>query len=92
MKEGNWGGARKTRIVNPSFTKPFGTHTLYQGVGVGRNPPAISKTVAPMNAKFCRLLETSLNVLEILKFVYVVFTCLVTIVTPQRRCVSSENR
>ena len=31
------------------------------------NPPAISETVAPMNLKFCRVLETSLNVLEMLK-------------------------
>ena len=52
---------------NPSFTKPFGTHTFYQG-GRGRpEPPAISKTVEPMNVKFCRALETHLNVLEMLK-------------------------
>ena len=30
-------------------------------------PPAISKTVAPMNVKFCRILETPLKVLEMLK-------------------------
>ena len=51
-------------FINPSFTKPFGTHTLYQGVGP---TPAISKTVAPTNFKFCRVLETSFNVLEMLK-------------------------
>ena len=33
--------------------------------GVGRSPPAISKTLGPMNLKFCRVSETSLNVLEI---------------------------
>ena len=38
--------------VNPSFTKPFGTHTFYQGGGGSSQPPAISKTVAPMNVKF----------------------------------------
>ena len=55
---------------NPSFTKPFDTHTLYQG-GVGRPPPppplAILKTVVPMNLKFCRVLETSFNVLEMFR-------------------------
>ena len=47
---------------NPSFTKPFGTHTFYQLESAGL--PAISETVAPMNVKFCRVLETSLNILE----------------------------
>ena len=37
----------------------FNKH-LYQGA------PAISKTVALMNMKFCRVLKTSLNVLEML--------------------------
>ena len=35
--------------------------------GVEPTPPAISKTVAPMNVKFCRVLETLLKVLEMLK-------------------------
>ena len=48
--------------LNPSFSKPFGTHNFYQG-----NPAAISRTVAPMNLKFCRVLETPLKVLEMLK-------------------------
>ena len=61
----------KDPIFNPSFTKPFGTHTFYQGGGggggmVGRTP-AISKPVAPMDLKFCRVLETFFNVLEMLK-------------------------
>ena len=30
-------------------------------------PPAISKTASLMNLKFCRVLETSFNVLEMLK-------------------------
>ena len=55
-------------IINPSFSKPFGTHTFYQGGGGGSSrPPAISKTVAPMKLKFCRVLETPLKVLEMLK-------------------------
>ena len=40
------------------------------GGGAGRPAPclaAISKTVAPMSVKFCRVLETFLNVLEMLK-------------------------
>ena len=35
------------------------------GGGVGRTLLAISKTLGPMNLKFCRILETSLNVLKI---------------------------
>ena len=44
---------------------PFGTHNFYQAEGrgggrgkcVGQISPAISKSVAPMNVKFCRVLE-----------------------------------
>ena len=71
-------------VVNPSFTKPFSTHTFYQGDSVLRfsfldwaqiegggdgqaDPPAISETVAPMKVKFCRILETPLKVLGMLK-------------------------
>ena len=49
--------------VNPSFAKPFGTHTFYQG-GDRVDPPAISETVAAMNVKLCRVLETYLKVLD----------------------------
>ena len=52
--------------INPSFAKPFGTHTFYQG-GRADPPPSYLKTVAPMNVKFCRVLETPLKVLEMLK-------------------------
>ena len=39
-----------------------------KGGGLGlAGPPAVSKTFAPMYVKFCRVLETSLNVLEMLK-------------------------
>ena len=44
-------------LVPPPYTKR----------GRPESPPAISKTVAPMNVKFCRVLEKSLNVLEMLK-------------------------
>ena len=53
------------------------------------DPPAISKTVAFMNMKFCRVLETSLNVLEMLSCLHSVY--LVIIVAPQRRCVLTEK-
>ena len=58
----------QNKHFNPSFTSPFGTHIFYQG-GSSRHtpPPAISKTVGPMNVKFCRILETPLKVLEMLK-------------------------
>ena len=35
--------------------------------GGSEGPPAISKTLAPMNLKLCRVLETSFNVLKMLK-------------------------
>ena len=76
-------------VFNPFFTKPFGTHTFYQGWG-RPDPSDISKTVAPMNMKFCGVLETPLKVLEILKLSHSVY--LVTIATPQRRGVLGENR
>ena len=50
--------------INPSFTRPFGTHTLYQG-----NLLLSQKTLTLMNVKFRRVLETSLNVSEMLKLV-----------------------
>ena len=49
---------------------PFGTpHLLPRGGGGDRAdpPPAISETVDPMNVKFCRVLETPLKVLEMLR-------------------------
>ena len=62
--------------INLSFTKPFGTHTFYQGGGGGGGgggdgssgpPQAISETVDPMKVKFFRVLETPLKILEMLK-------------------------
>ena len=52
-------------MINPSFTKPF--TKLGKGGLAGWPDPAISKTLVSMNMKFCRVLETSLNVLEMLK-------------------------
>ena len=51
-------------ITNTTFKiKPFGTHIFYRRGGAG-----ISKPVVPINMKFCRVLETSLNVSEMLNF------------------------
>ena len=52
--------------VNPSCTKPFGTHTLYQG-GTNRPPSSYLKNCCPHEPEFCRVLETPLKVLEMLK-------------------------
>ena len=50
---------------NPSFTKPFGIHTLYQGEG--RPDTCYLKNCRTMGVKFCRVLDTPLKVLEMLK-------------------------
>ena len=50
----------------PSLLVRIPTPYTKKGVGSG-GPPAISKTVALMNLKLCRVLETSFNVLEMLK-------------------------
>ena len=59
-------------VFNPACTKPIGTYTLYQGGRGSDGSPAISKTVLPMNMKFCIVLEKSLNVLEMLTFYIVI--------------------
>ena len=50
----------------PSLLAPFTKGGGGGGGGTSR-PPAILKTIAPMNMKFCRVLETPLKVLEMLK-------------------------
>ena len=59
----------KLRVqISPSFTKPFGTHNLYQGGSADLPPPpCYLKNSCPVNLKFFRVLETSFNVLEMLK-------------------------
>ena len=44
---------------NPSYAKPTPDT---KGEGGGSAPPAISKTDAAMNMKFCMVSETSLNI------------------------------
>ena len=50
----------------PSLLVPT-PYTKAGGEGGRPDPPAISKTVGPMSVKFCRVSETSLNILEMLK-------------------------
>ena len=56
-------------VLSPFLTLPFPSLLVPTPFTKGRAdlPPAISKTVAPMNVKFCRVLETPLKVLEMLK-------------------------
>ena len=61
-------------ILDPSFTENFCTHTFTRGEGVGRTPP-ISKTVVPVNVKFCGVLET-FERLRNVKVAYIVITWL----------------
>ena len=60
----------------------------YRGGGGGSTgPPAISKTLGPMNLKFFKISETFLNVSEYKSCLLSVY--LVTIATPQRIGASS---
>ena len=52
------------RMLNRSFWYP---HLIPMEGGRSAGPLAISKTVAPMKLKFCRLLEMSMNILEMFK-------------------------
>ena len=55
-------------ILNPSFTSLLVPTPFTKGEERGSaGPPAISKTVVPMNVKFFWILETYMNVLEMLK-------------------------
>ena len=61
--------------INPSYTKLFWTHTLYQGGGGGggerRAPghPTISPTLGCTNVKLCKVLEIPFRVSENTRFV-----------------------
>ena len=64
LPAGEWSGLELT----DTLTLPFPSLLVPTPGGVGRaDPPAISKPVVPMNVKFCRVLETPLKVLEMLK-------------------------
>ena len=62
---------------NPSFTKPFGTHTFYEEErrgGGGGGSRTISKTFVTMNVKFCKVLETFERFGNV-KVAYIEITC-----------------
>ena len=68
----------KTRDIEIPLTLPLPNlvvpHLLPRGGVAG--PPAVSKTVAPMNLTFFRVLDKSFNVLEMLKlFTYCLLGC-----------------
>ena len=61
-------GLLKVKVGN--LTLPFPSllvPTPFTKGGRAEPPSTISKTVTPMNLKFCRILETPLKVLEMLK-------------------------
>ena len=56
----------KKIVALPVPSRLVPTHDTKGGGGGGRpDIAAISKTLSPMNLKFCTILETSLKVLEI---------------------------
>ena len=57
------------KLLNPSFFKPLVPTPFTNGGGGGASRPLklSQKAVVPMNVKFCRVLETPLKVLEMLK-------------------------
>ena len=59
--------------LNPSYTKLFRTHTLYQGGagggGVIWTYPTISSTLGCTNVKFCKVLEIPFKISENTRFV-----------------------
>ena len=60
----------KAKIVNPSYSKLFRTHTLYQGGGGGSSgPPIISSAIGCINLKFCKVLEITFKVSGNTRFV-----------------------
>ena len=77
----------QNKNLSPSFTKPFDTTPGQQGGLAGHPPPLYLKNHCPIRVKFCGVLETSLNVLEMLSCLHSVY--LVTMATPQRRGVLS---
>ena len=70
---------------NPSYTKLFWTHTLYQGgvIWTSLTPqtplPTISSTLDCTNLKFCKVLDIPFKVSENTRFVKKF--CMVTLAT-----------
>ena len=62
------------RNLNPSFSKPFGTHTFYQG-GRG-DPPSYLKNCCPHEPEILQGVRDTFESLRNVKVVYIVFTWL----------------
>ena len=77
------------QVFNPSFTKPFGTHTFYQEGG-SSGPPSYLRNRCSLEGEILLgirdTFESLRNVKVCLHSVY-----LVTLATPQRRGVLWEN-
>ena len=63
--------------ANPSCTKPFGTHTFYQGGGGGSSrPPSYLKNRCPHESEILQGIRDTFESLRNVKVVYIVFTWL----------------
>ena len=60
---------------NPSFSKPFGTHTFYQG-GVVSTPHFYLKNRCPHETEILQGIRDTFESLRNVKVVYIEFTCL----------------
>ena len=61
--------------VNPSFSKPFGTRTFYQG-GSSRPPPTYLKNRCLHEPEILQGIRDTYESLRNVKVVYIVFTWL----------------
>ena len=64
---------------NPSFSKPFGTHTFYQGGGGGGgggSSPQLSQKTLPRELEILQGIRDTFESLRNVKVVYIVFTWL----------------
>ena len=59
-------------FLNPSFTKPFGTYTFYQG-GVGPTPSHL-KNRCPHEREILQGIRDTFESLRNVKVVYILFT------------------
>ena len=65
------------RALNPSFTKPFGTHTFYQGGGgVEQPPPSYLKNGCPYERELLQGIRDTFESFRNVEVVYIVFTWL----------------
>ena len=65
----------KETPLNPSFTKPFGTHTFYQGGGI-EPTSQLSQNRCPHERKILQGIRDIFESLRNVKAVYIMFTWL----------------